>query len=303
MRKKVTRRPNWVRQKGFTTMSERKMRNTFCDHSSENQIQFNIEVHDEVSRKYELLHGEIFNAIEQERLHKALSAAAEAVRTGSKPIAALDYGCGSGNLTRGLIEAGIDTVSADVSDGFLALIERNFSQTGLSKVLKVNGKDLSGVESGRFDLVATYSVLHHVPDYLHIVKEMCRVLKPGGVIYIDHEVNESYYDRPKEYVEFLRKAKPIINFKRYLRLLFDVKGYKHIFRRIINPRYKREGDIHVWPDDHIEWDKIEQLLIAEGLEIISKQDYLLYKNYYDVDVYNEYKDKCPDERLLIARKL
>lgn len=256
--------------------------------------------------QYEHLHKEIFNPIEQERLGKALSTAIKAVRTNSSArggLTALDYGCGSGNLTRDLIEAGISTVSADVSDGFLALIERNFSQTGLSKVLKVNGKDLSDVANGQFDVVATYSVLHHVPDYLRIVKEMCRVLKPGGVIYIDHEVNESYYDRPKEYVEFLRKARPIINFKRYLRLLFDVKGYKHIFRRIINPRYKREGDIHVWPDDHIEWDKIEQLLIAEGLEIILKEDYLLYKNYYDVDVYNEYKDKYADERLLVARKL
>jgi len=255
--------------------------------------------------QYEHLHKEIFNPIEQERLGKALSKAIEVVRTNlsaRRGLTALDYGCGSGNLTRHLIASGIETVSADISEGFLALIESNFSQTGLSKVLKINGKDLSNVESDRFDLVATYSVLHHVPDYLHIVKEMCRVLKPGGVIYIDHEVNESYYKRTKEYIEFLRKARPIINFKRYLRLLFDVKGYKHIFRRIINPRYKREGDIHVWPDDHIEWDKIEQLLIAEGLEIVLKEDYLLYKNYYNVDVYNEYKDKCADERLIIARK-
>ena len=184
----------------------------------------------------------------------------------------------------------------------MSLVKRKFSQTALSTVLKINGSDLSNVASGRFDLVATYSVLHHVPDYMHIVKEMCRVLKPGGVIYIDHEVNESYYERPKEYVEFLRKAGPIINLKRCLRLLLDVKGYKHIFSRLVNPRYKREGDIHVWPDDHIEWNKIEQLLIVEGFEIILKQDYLLYKSCYNLDVYNEYKDKCADEMVLIARK-
>jgi hypothetical protein len=122
------------------------------------------------------------------------------------------------------------------------------------------------------------------------------------VLYIDHEVVESYYQRPEQYLEFLKKARPIINLKRCLRLLFDVKGYKHIVRRLINPRYKREGDIHVWPDDHIEWDKIEQLVIEEGLEIVLKEDYLLYKSSYDVDVYNEYKDKCADERLFIAKK-
>ena len=268
----------------------------------EEHLKFNKEVHDGISGKYDYLHNEIFNPIEQQRLRRALSVAIKAVKTDSKPLSALDYGCGSGNLTRHLIEAGVYTVSADVSEGFLSLIERNFSHTGLSKTQKINGKDLSGIETGQFDLVATYSVLHHVPDYMQIVKEMCRVLKLGGVLYIDHEVHESYYQKPEQYIEFLKKARPIINLKRYLRLLFDVKGYKHIVRRLINPRYKREGDIHVWPDDHIEWDKIEQLVTAEGLEIVQKEDYLLYKSGYDVDVYNEYKDKCADERLLIARK-
>jgi len=268
----------------------------------EDQIQFNRRVNDRVSRKYERLHGEIFNPVEQQRLRDALNMAISAIRTGSKPFKALDYGCGSGNLTKHLIERGIHTISADISEGFLALIERNFSQTGLSEVLTVNGRDLSNVPSDRFDLVATYSVLHHVPDYLRIVKEMCRLLKPGGVLYIDHEANESYFNRPKEYVEFLRKARPLIDVKRYLRLLLDVKGYVHIVRRIVNPRYKREGDIHVWADDHIEWDKIEQLLISEGFEIVWKQDYLLYKNQYDFNVYNKYKDKCADERVLIAKK-
>ncbi len=268
----------------------------------EDQIQFNRQVNDEVSRKYERLHGEIFNAIEQQRLRDALSVAVKAIQTGAKPFKALDYGCGSGNLTRHLIELGVHTVSADISEGFLSLIRRNFAQTGLSEVLTVNGRDLSNVSGNRFNLVATYSVLHHVPDYLHIVREMCRVLKPGGVIYIDHEANESYFNRPKEYVEFLRKARPLIDVKRYLRLLLDVKGYMHIVRRIMNPRYKREGDIHVWPDDHVEWDKIEQLLIAEGLDVVLKQDYLLYKSQYNLDVYNEYKDKCADERVLIAVK-
>ena len=269
---------------------------------AEDQIQFNREVNDRVSRKYERLHGEIFNAIEQQRLRDALNAAVKAIATGAKPFKALDYGCGSGNLTRHLIELGVHTVSADISEGFLSLIRRNFAQTDLSEVLAVNGRDLSNVPGARFDLVATYSVLHHVPDYLQIVKEMCRVLKPGGVLYIDHEVNESYFNRPKEYVEFLRKARPVVNVKRYLGLLLDVGGYIHIVRRIMNPRYKREGDIHVWPDDHVEWDKIERLLVSEGLDIVLKQDYLLCRSQYDLNVYNEYKDKCADERVLIAKK-
>lgn len=251
---------------------------------------------------YEKSHREIFNAIEQRRLYGTLREAANAVQTGAKPPTALDYGCGSGNLTRHLTELGFHVVAADVSDDFLGAIERKFSGTGAVQTLKLNGADLSGVPDARFDLVATYSVLHHVPDYLGIVEEMCRVIKPGGVIYIDHEVTEAYYQRPAAYVEFLKKARPRVDWRHMLSLMLDVKGYRHILRRLANPRYKREGDLHVWPDDHVEWHKIEQILLSRGFEIVLKQDYLLYKAIYDLQVYEEYRERYADERVVIARK-
>jgi ubiquinone/menaquinone biosynthesis C-methylase UbiE len=251
---------------------------------------------------YERAHCEIFNAIEQQRLHNTLREAVSAVQTHSEPPTALDYGCGSGNLTRHLIALGVHTTSADVSDSFLRAVERKFSQTGLSSTLKLNGTDLSNVPDSHFDLVAAYSVLHHVEDYLFIVEEMCRVLKPGGVVYIDHEVTETYYERPPVYVEFLKKARPRVDVPRLCSLVLDVRGYIHILRRLANPRYKREGDIHVWPDDHIEWDKIEETLASHGLETVFRNDYLLYREIYDLRVYHEYRDRCTDERALIARK-
>lgn len=251
---------------------------------------------------YERVHGDIFNEIEQQRLYGALREAVAAVQTGANPPTALDFGCGSGNLTRHLIDLGVHTVSADVSDEFLKAIERKFSATGRSQTLKLNGTDLSNVPDGRFDLVATYSVLHHVPDYLAIVDEMCRVLKPGGVLYLDHEATEAYYERPPAYVEFLKKARPRVNWRRLASLALDVRGYVHILRRLRDRRYKREGDIHVWPDDHIEWDRIEQVLSLQHFEIVARRDYLLYKSLYDVQVYHAYKDRCADERVLVARK-
>lgn len=266
-------------------------------------VQFNAQTHDRISGRYDRIHGEIFNPIEQARLHAALVEAVASVRTGASPITALDYGCGSGNVTRHLIELAVRTVSADVSDNFLKLVDGTFASGGLSTTLRLNGRDLSEVSDAHFDLVATYSVLHHVPDYLGIVGEMCRVLKPGGVLYIDHEACETVYERPAMYVEFLRKARPMIDWRRYRRLFLDVPGYIHIIRRLLNPRYKREGDIHVWADDRIEWDRIEEVLGNCHFEIVLKQDYLVCSNLYNLDVYNQYKGKCADQRLLIARKL
>jgi ubiquinone/menaquinone biosynthesis C-methylase UbiE len=173
---------------------------------------------------YEYAHGDIFNSIEQQRLYGMLREAVQSVQTGAKPLQALDFGCGSGNLTRHLIGLGVHTVSADVSDDFLEGIRRKFSATGLSETLRLNGTDLANVPEARFDLVAGYSVLHHVSDYLAIVREMGRVVRPGGVVYLDHEVTPDYYGRPPVYVEFLKRARPRVDWRRMLRLVLDVRG-------------------------------------------------------------------------------
>ncbi len=267
------------------------------------EIKFNIKAHNKVAGRYEKHHGEIFNEIEQNRIRNVLVQVIKAVKSGEKNLKALDVGCGSGNLTRHLIDLGVYTVSADVSEIFLKQVEQRFSSTHLSKTLKINGQDLENIEDYTFDIAAAYSVLHHVPDYLYLIKEMCRVLKKGGVIYLDHEANETYYHKTKEYIEFLKRATPkSVILKKYLRLLVDFDFYVNFIKKRINPRYKFEGDIHVWLDDHIEWDKIEQLLTLEGFEIILREDYLLYKNSYCKDIYEQYKSRCSDTTMLIARK-
>jgi len=270
---------------------------------STDKVTFNIRAHDRVVRRYEKIHDEIFNDIEQDRLRNALEEAVKAIRSGKTDLRALDVGCGSGNVTRHLIDLGLYTVSGDVSRKFLELIELKFSGTGLCRSLELNGRDLTNIDDSTFDLVAAYSVLHHVPDYLHLVKEMCRVLKRGGVIYLDHEANESRYSRPREYVEFLKAAtSKSAMVRKYLRLLFSFQFYVNLARKRVNPRYASEGDIHVWPDDRIEWHKIERLLAAADFEIIIKRDYLAYRSSYRKEIYHLYKDKCTDTAVLIARK-
>ncbi|WP_423161977.1 hypothetical protein, partial [Stenotrophomonas geniculata] len=66
--------------------------------------------------------------------------------------------------------------------------------------------------------------------------------------------------------------------------------------------YMPEGDIHVWPDDHIEWGAVEDLLIQAGCKVVLKEDYLLFYQGYREEVYEAYKDRCTDVRLLVARR-
>ena len=47
---------------------------------------------------------------------------------------------------------------------------------------------------------------------------------------------------------------------------FCSSNYIGKVKRIFNPKYANEGDIHVWDDDHIEWDIIDKIMSEKGLK-------------------------------------
>jgi ubiquinone/menaquinone biosynthesis C-methylase UbiE len=263
------------------------------------QIRENKKAHDKIARKYESRHPEIYNEVEQTRLHNSLKRAIKEIKTDSKRKIALDFGCGAGNLTKHLMELDLGVVSADISPKFLEMIEDRFPEIHKSKTLKLNGEDLSNIEDEKFDLIATYSVLHHVPDYLKIVKEFVRVIKPGGVIYIDHEVNNNYWEPSKELKEFREK---VGTSKKSIFRFLNPDTYLQKIKTTINPKYQAEGDIHVWQDDHIEWEKIKKVFQENGCELVKEEDFLSFNDAYKKDIWADYKDKISDMKYLIVRK-
>lgn len=262
------------------------------------EVVFNAKAHNSVYKKYERIHPEIFNSVEQERLRSALShAVSEITSTENKPKA-LDIGCGSGNLSRHLSELGCEVTAADISEHFLRLVTDTVPGVCTHTL---NGTDLSEIADDSFDIVATYSVLHHIPDYLKMVSEMCRVLKPGGVLYIDHEKNENFWNNESKLQEFYAAQKRYLLPSKLGRLL-NPMWYVHRVRRIKNPRYQAEGDIHVWPDDHIEWEEVYKVCKSHNVAIIKIDDFLLSHAEYDQTVFAEYKDKVTDTRAALFKK-
>ena len=142
-----------------------------------------------------------------------------------------------------------------------------------------------------------YSVLHHIPDYLAAIEEMARVCAPGGVIFLDHEPTEKFWAGDPVYDQFKAEALRF-DWRKYL----IWSNYVGKIRRIRNPRYANEGDIHVWPDDHIEWSKIDRLLSAAGFDCVHSRDYLLSRKLYRQPVYDRYVDLCTDIRNRVYRK-
>ena len=68
---------------------------------------------------------------------------------------------------------GCKVIAADVSKGFYILLKISLKE-GIS-TFELNGENLEGIDDNSIDFIATYSVLHHIPDYILTVKEMCRV--------------------------------------------------------------------------------------------------------------------------------
>lgn len=257
-------------------------------------IEKNIRLHDKIAKKYEATHGEIYNKVEQSRLVEDIKSSHSFINRDK--VLALDLGCGAGNLTNHLINLGCEVIAADVSTGFLNLISKKFEGKKVT-TFKLNGENLNGLNDNSIDLIATYSVLHHIPDYIGTLHEMMRVCSPGGVIYIDHEQNNEYWEHKSEYLEFRKKVQRVD-----LKKFFVLSNYIGKVKRIFNPKYANEGDIHVWDDDHIEWDIIDEIMEKGGFKKIFQNDFLLYNRNYKDEVFDEYKKVCTDMRATAYQK-
>jgi hypothetical protein len=73
-------------------------------------------------------------------------------------------------------------------------------------------------------------------------------------------------------------------------------------KSFVDRRYEREGDLHVWADDHVEWSRIVAVLERSGVDVVRTCDYLLYQPRGGAALYERYRDLCTDTRYVFARK-
>lgn len=74
----------------------------------------------------------------------------------------------------------------DLADSMLALAHRNVRQAGLGdriQLEKVDSKQLPYADNS-FDVVMSNSIVHHLPDPLPYLRELKRVLRPQGGIFL-----------------------------------------------------------------------------------------------------------------------
>ncbi len=94
----------------------------------------------------------------------------------------LEIGCGTGFFTLNLALAGVigEAWVTDISSGMVAVAERNAKTHGLEVHGRVADAETLPFDDAEFDLVVGHAVLHHIPDVELALREVLRVLKPGG---------------------------------------------------------------------------------------------------------------------------
>lgn len=127
----------------------------------------------------------------------------EAVRNKAFSIAsvqegkiAADIGAGTGFITGGLVEKGLRVIAVDKSEAMLAEMRKKFA--GVEGIDYRHGEaEKLPIPDGAVDYAFANMYLHHVEFPLMAIKEMVRILKPGGKLVIT-DMDEHTFEFLKE---------------------------------------------------------------------------------------------------------
>ncbi len=109
----------------------------------------------------------------------------------------LEIGCGNGADGVMFANNGAYYTGVDITQAAITATKKHFAALGLrGRFLVENAEELS-FEDASFDIVYSHGVLHHSPTPANAIREVFRVLKPGGraIIMLYHKHSFNYYIR------------------------------------------------------------------------------------------------------------
>jgi len=129
----------------------------------------------------------------------------------------LEIGTGNGGDGAMFAMQGADYTGVDLTEAALEATRKHFRVLGLpGRFQKENAERLSFAE-GTFDIVFSHGVLHHTPGVQAAIREVHRVLKPGGqaIIMLYHKHSFNYYVRIMIYMRLRLLLKVFSRFGRW----------------------------------------------------------------------------------------
>ncbi len=114
----------------------------------------------------------------------------------------LELGAGDGSVAFNLLGQipGIsEYVLSDLSSARLKGVQRNLQDPRVS-ILELNAENIPESEFGKYDAVLMVALIEHLVDPMRAMQKICKLLRPGGFIYIDTPNIAKYTRRLKLFV-------------------------------------------------------------------------------------------------------
>jgi len=99
---------------------------------------------------------------------------------GARGLKVLDVGCGQGIDLCEYARAGADAVGIDLTPRHVELARKHLAELGLAGEVVLGDAETLPFADATFDRASSNGVLHHTPDIAAALREIRRVLKPGG---------------------------------------------------------------------------------------------------------------------------
>ncbi|HET9528570.1 MAG TPA: class I SAM-dependent methyltransferase [Pyrinomonadaceae bacterium] len=135
-----------------------------------------------------------YELVEQHRYEKEWHIPEAAGFAQSNNLRVLEVGCGLGTDGAQFAKAGAVYTGVDLTEAAVDLARRRFDLFTLPGSFRVADAEKLDFPNDSFDLVYSHGVLHHTPDTAAAIREIHRVLRPGGraVVMLYHRDSYNY---------------------------------------------------------------------------------------------------------------
>lgn len=220
-------------------------------------------------KKLELKYESEFAATYDERYHSAVvyqemddrlvSILLEHIRKGGiEAPDVLDLGCGPGSMTGKLLKIpGIRLTGVDLSPAMIARARERFPHVNYI----VDDAEFMSFEDETFDVVFCSGVLHHLPSIEMALREVHRILKPGGIFIVREPNHDNFAARFPE-------------------VAFAHLCLKHYLYNALRKKYPKEPDASEY---HRDFDFLQLgTILGEHFHIIDFYTGLKVSYFYDM---------------------
>jgi len=145
-----------------------------------------------------------YELVEEHRYQKEWHIPLAADFPSAQGLRVLEIGCGLGTDGAQFAGAGANYTGVDLTEAAIELARKRFELFNLPGQFQTADAENLDFADNSFDLVYSHGVLHHTPDTERAVKEIYRVLRPGGraVVMLYHRDSYNY----RVNISLLRRA-------------------------------------------------------------------------------------------------